>query len=155
MEVTAEIPMLKTERADVATSFDERYVQELPLLNRNFTQFRLLTPGSQRLGRQHAASENPQGSIQIMMNGLHFGGTACQLDGTDNRDPIPGIIVINPNFDSISEAEVISPNYDAERRPALGKLRSPARHGPLARRLPRSFHRITTSTRLRSTDSAS
>lgn len=114
MEVTAEIPMLKTERADVATTFDERYVQELPLLNRNFTQFQLLTPGSQRLGWQHAASENPQGSIQIMMNGQHFSGTAYQLDGTDNRDPILGIIVINPNFDSISEAKVTSQNYDAE-----------------------------------------
>ena len=32
-----------------------------------------------------------------MVNGQHFSGTGYQLDGTDNRDPILGIIVINPN----------------------------------------------------------
>ena len=49
-----------------------------------------------------------------MVNGQHFGGTGYQLDGTDNRDPILGIIVINPNLESIGEVKVTSQNYDAE-----------------------------------------
>ena len=74
----------------------------------------LLTPGTQQLQWQHAASENPQGSTQTMVNGQHFSGTGYQLDGTENRDPILGIIVINPTLESIGETKITSQNYDAE-----------------------------------------
>jgi hypothetical protein len=106
--------LLKTDRADVATTFDQKQVTDLPILDRNFTKFILLTPGTQQLSWQHAASENPQGSTQIMVNGQHFSGTGYQLDGTENRDPILGIIVINPNFEAIGETKITSQNYDAE-----------------------------------------
>jgi hypothetical protein len=49
-----------------------------------------------------------------MVNGQHFSGTGYQLDGTENRDPILGIIVINPNLESIAESKITSQNYDAE-----------------------------------------
>jgi outer membrane receptor protein involved in Fe transport len=110
----AEGQLLKTDRADVATTFDDREVTELPILDRNFTKLILYTPGTQQLQWQHAASENPQGSNQTMVNGQHFSGTGYQLDGTDNRDPILGIIVINPNLEAIGETKITSQNYDAE-----------------------------------------
>lgn len=112
--ISAESPLLKTDRADVAVTFESRQVTDLPILDRNFTKFILLTPGTQQLQWQHAASENPQGSTQIMVNGQHFSGTGYQLDGTENRDPILGIIVINPNFEAIGETKITSQNYDAE-----------------------------------------
>jgi len=114
LEVTAEAPQLKTDRADVATTFTEAYVASLPIINRNFTQLELATPGAQYLGWGHAATENPQGSQQIMINGQHFSGTGYELDGTDNQDPILGIIVINPNIDAITETKMTTQNYDAE-----------------------------------------
>jgi carboxypeptidase family protein/TonB-dependent receptor-like protein len=107
-------PLLKSDRADVASTFDSKQITDLPVLDRNFTKFILLTPGTQQLGWQHAASENPQGSTQTMVNGQHFSGTGYQLDGTENRDPILGIIVINPNIDAIQETKITSQNYDAE-----------------------------------------
>src|SRR4030095_8378015 len=106
--------ILKTDRADVATTFEERQVTDLPILDRNFTKFILLTPGTQQLQWQHARRETPQGSTQIMVNGQHFSGTGYQLDGTENRDPILGIIVINPNFEAVGETKITSQNYDAE-----------------------------------------
>ncbi|HMD99994.1 MAG TPA: TonB-dependent receptor [Terriglobia bacterium] len=114
IDVTAAVPLLKTEKTDVAENFSEKQVEDLPIFNRNFVSLQLLTPGSQRLGWQHAASENPQGAIQIMMNGQHFSGTDYTLDGTSNQDPILGIIVINPNLDSVTEAKITTQNYDAE-----------------------------------------
>jgi hypothetical protein len=106
---------LKTDRADVATTFNQRQVQELPTFDRNFTRFVLLSPGTQQLpGWNHAASENPQGSFQTFVNGQHFSGTSFQLDGTDNRDPILGIIVVNPTLESVTETKVTTQNYDAE-----------------------------------------
>jgi len=46
VEVTAEAPQLKTDRADVATTFDSRMVEGLPLLNRNFQSLELAAPGT-------------------------------------------------------------------------------------------------------------
>jgi hypothetical protein len=112
--ITAEAPLLKTDRADVATTFETKQVTELPILDRNYTKFLLLTPGTSQLGWQHASSENPQGSVQIIVNGQPFHGTSFQLDGTDNRDPILGIIVINPTLESVTESKITSQNYDAE-----------------------------------------
>src|SRR5215469_7494925 len=115
VQVTAEAPQLKTDRADVAIEFNEKYVSDLPLFNRNFTSLELLSPGTQKLvGWGHAATENPQGSQQIFVQGQHFSGTAYELDGTDNQDPILGIIVVNPNLDAVTETKVALQNYDAE-----------------------------------------
>ncbi len=117
-----ELPLLKTDRADVATTFTDREVVELPLFDRNFTELQIATPGAKRLDWQHASSENPQGSIQIVINGQHFGGTSFVLDGTDNRDPILGIIVINPTLESVSETKIITSNFDAEFGQAAGAV---------------------------------
>src|SRR5580765_376892 len=115
VEVTSEAPQLTTDRADVATTFNDKYVQDVPILNRNFTNLQLMAPGSQKMvGWSHAATENPQGSLQIFTQGQHFSGTAFELDGTDNQDPILGIIVVNPNLDAVTEAKVALQNYDAE-----------------------------------------
>ncbi len=115
VEVTAEAPQLKTDRADVSIEFNAKAIEDLPVLNRNFTSFELLSPGTQKLvGWSHAATENPQGGQQIFVNGQHFSGTAFELDGTDNQDPILGIIVVNPNLDAIQETKITTGNYDAE-----------------------------------------
>src|SRR5438105_5578827 len=115
VEVTAEAPQLKTDRADVATTFNEKYVEDVPILNRNFTTLQLMAPGSQKIvGQSQDANESPQGSQQIFTQGQHFSGTAYELDGTDNQDPILGIIVVNPNLDAVTEAKVALQNCDAE-----------------------------------------
>src|SRR5437879_4351301 len=123
VEVTAEAPQLKTDRADVAIEFNQKYVEDLPILNRNFTSFELLSPGTQKLvGWSHAATENPQGGQQIFVNGQHFSGTGFELDGTDNQDPILGIIVVNPNLEAIQETKIALQNYDAEFGKAVAGL---------------------------------
>jgi outer membrane receptor protein involved in Fe transport len=108
------IPQLKTDRADVATTFDQKTVADLPVSGRNFTSLQLLLPGAQQLGWSHAADENPQASQQIQIDGQAFGGTAFELDGTDNQDPILGIIVVNPALDAVSESKIATQNFDAE-----------------------------------------
>ncbi len=109
-----QVPQLKTDRADVSTTLSAKEIIDLPIPDRNFTNLQLLLPGAQQLGWSHAASENPQGSKQIEVDGQAFAGVAFQLDGTDNQDPILGIIVINPNSDSLSETKITTQNFDAE-----------------------------------------
>ena len=110
-------PELKTDRADVATVFDQQQVSSLPVGDQNFANLQLLLPGAQILGFSHASDENPQASKQIQVDGQAFGGVAYELDGADNEDPILGIIVVNPSIDSVTETKISTQNYDAE----LGK----------------------------------
>jgi hypothetical protein len=118
VEVSADSqPLLKTDRADVATTFDSQQVNDLPIEGENFASLQLLLPGAQLLGWSHAADENPQQSRQIQVDGQAFGGVAYELDGTDNQDPILGIIVVNPALDTITDAKISTQNFDAE----LGK----------------------------------
>ena len=103
VEVTAAAPLLQTDRADVAQTFTTKQISELPNIGRNTQSMELLNPGTAKIGWQHASDENPQGSVQMVANGQLFDSMGYELDGTTNQDPILGIIVINPTFDSLSE----------------------------------------------------
>jgi outer membrane receptor protein involved in Fe transport len=127
--VTAATPLLKTERSDVATTFNEKTVTSLPILNRRFTAFELLTPGVQATTSQTASSEDPQGSYRKVVNGQSFAGSAHLLDGTDNHDALLGLIVINPTLESVTEAKVTTANYDAEFGATAGVISAQTRSG--------------------------
>ncbi|MBB5056962.1 hypothetical protein HDF16_001647 [Granulicella aggregans] len=125
VEVSADqVPQLKTDRADVATTFNTQEIGELPIPDHNFTNLQLLLPGAVQLGWAHAASENPQGSKQIQVDGQAFGGVNYTLDGTDNQDPILGIIVVNPNSESMSEVKIATQNFDAEFGKAVSSVQT-------------------------------
>jgi len=120
--VSSAAPLLQADRADVNTILNERSVETLPNLNRNFTAFELLTPGTSYIGWNVDESQNPQRSQQIEVNGQLPFATGYELDGTDNQDPVIGIAVINPNLDAVSEMKVTSQNYDAEFGKAVAGL---------------------------------
>ena len=114
INVTAEVPLLKSERTDVATTLSEKAVMDLPTINRNFTELILLTPGSIQFNWNDTSTENPQGGIAINVNGQHFTGLGYLLDGTDNRDFMYGNMLVVPDLDSVVQAKVTSSNFDAE-----------------------------------------
>ena len=114
VEVTAAAPLLQSDRADVAQTFSAQQIEELPSIGRNAQAMELLNPGTVRFGWAHASDENPQGSVQMEVNGQLFSAMGYELDGTTNQDPILGIIVINPTFDSLAEVKQANQNFDAE-----------------------------------------
>jgi hypothetical protein len=118
------VPQLKTDRADVAVNYSSQELTQLPIPDHNFANLQLLLPGAVELGWAHAASENPQGSKQIQIDGQAFGGVNYTLDGTDNQDAILGIIVINPNSESMSEAKIATQNFDAEFGKAVASVQT-------------------------------
>ncbi len=123
VDVTGEASLLETDRAEVSTILNARAVENLPNLNRNFTAFELLTPGTSYIGWSVGeGSGNPQRSQQIEVNGQLPFATGYELDGTDNQEPINGVAVINPNLDAVSEMKVTSQNYDAEFGKAVAGL---------------------------------
>ncbi len=122
VNVTAETPMLETDRSEVSTTLAGSELEKLPVLNRNLTELLLVMPGAQMNGWQHASSENPQGGIQINVNGQFFFTNGFLIDGTENNSAILGIAVINPNLDSLQDFKVSTSNYDAEFGQASGAM---------------------------------
>jgi hypothetical protein len=114
VEVSASAPLLQSDRADVAQTFSAKEINDLPNIGRNLQSMELLNPGTAKLAWQHASDENPQGSVQMVVNGQNFSAMGYELDGTTNQDPILGIIVINPNFDAVSEVKQANQDFGAE-----------------------------------------
>jgi hypothetical protein len=106
--------VLQLDRTDVSTLFGSRSIAELPLLDRNITTLQLLVPGAARGRLSIPPVQNPQQAEPVNINGQHFSGSAFQFDGTENRDPLEGIVVINPTLDSVREMKVTTLGYNAE-----------------------------------------
>ncbi|MGD0647537.1 MAG: TonB-dependent receptor [Acidobacteriaceae bacterium] len=121
--VTDQAPLLQTDRAEVSTILDARAIENLPNMDRNFTEFELLTPGTTYIGwGPGEGGGNPQRSGSIEVDGQLPFATGYELDGTDNQEPINGVAVINPNLDAVSEMKVNAQNYDAEFGKAVAGL---------------------------------
>lgn len=114
VEVVAAAPLLQSDRADIQQTFSQKEIEDLPNIGRNVQSMELLQPGTAKLGWQHASDENPQNSIQMVVDGQLFSQMGYELDGTTNQDPILGIIVINPNIESLAEVKQSLQNFDAE-----------------------------------------
>src|SRR5215468_10966785 len=113
VNVTAEAPLLKTERADVSDTITQKAVQELPVFGRDLNRLYFLVPGIQASGTT-AASEQPHALFRPNIGGQYWGGISFLLDGTDNRDSVLGEPIITPNLDSLSELKITTTAYDAE-----------------------------------------
>jgi outer membrane receptor protein involved in Fe transport len=113
VNVTAESPALKTERADVSDTVSQKASQELPVFARDMSRLYFLVPGVQASGTT-AASEQPQDVYRPKVGGQYWGGIAFQLDGTDNRESMLGEPVITPNLEGVSELKITTTAYDAE-----------------------------------------
>ncbi|HTW46319.1 MAG TPA: TonB-dependent receptor [Acidobacteriaceae bacterium] len=118
--VTATPPPLETSRAEVAQTLDSQQLSTIPNLNQNASQFELLSPGVQRSSFNIAPTQNPQGTQAVEANGSNYGTLGWELDGTDNREPVLGIIVVNPTIDSLSQMQVVTEDYPAEFGGAVG-----------------------------------
>ena len=113
VNVTGEVPLLKTERSDVSDTMTQKAVMELPVFSRDISRLYFLIPGVQATGTT-AASEQPQDIYRPSVGGQYWGGISFQLDGTDNRESVLGEPVITPNLDAVSELKITTTAYDAE-----------------------------------------
>ena len=114
IEVTSEVPQLKTDRADVSITFNEKYVTELPILNRNFTSFELLSPGTQKLvGWSHAATKIRRAASRFCeRRTLQRNSVRTRRDRQPGSDFIGMLSQSEPGRHSRVEDRVA--NYDAE-----------------------------------------
>jgi len=111
VQVTDTPPLVQTDTSTLGQVITGRQVHELPLNERNFLAFGLLTPGSQ------SPAEGSQNSTQggaISVNGAREQSNNFLLEGVDNNDPYINQYVALPSIDAIQEFKVQAGNYSAE-----------------------------------------
>jgi outer membrane receptor protein involved in Fe transport len=124
VNVTSEVPLLKTDASDVGAVINETQVVELPLNGRSFLQLATLVPGT--ISVQNGANQTdgvlPVFGGGIQTNGADTNGNLIMLDGIENQDwLIPRVgLVVSP--DAIAEFKVMTSNYSAEYGRAAGAV---------------------------------
>lgn len=114
IEVTAQSPILKTDRADVSQTFDTETIRELPLANRNYQALAGLLPGVTPPSIDFTQLEDPQGTTFFRANGQGNSANNTMVDGVDNTNPTLGLTVYIPPAESVQEVAVSTSNYSAE-----------------------------------------
>ena len=111
--VTADTPVLQTDRADTGGKIESQQLSTLPMLNnRNYQNALMLVPGVQRTYRSNSPFFNSQEHLQSVVNGLDQKNN-YMIEGIDNN--IEGYMtgVVMP-ADAIASVDVSTTNYDPE-----------------------------------------
>src|SRR5438105_4073862 len=113
--VTAEIPMLQTDRADVGAKLESKQVTDLPLgNNRNFQNLVNLVPGATRAHRVHSEFFNSQDSLSTEVNGQARLFNNLQIEGVDDNERTGLLQIYIPPAEAIQTVDVSTSNYTAE-----------------------------------------
>ena len=104
--------LVETTQSNVAASLQVNEVQNLPVLNRQFTGLVTLIPGAR-------PAPITNGTKGAMMNGISIGGSRGQnintlVDGADNKDDITGGPLQNYTLEGIEEFRLITHQYGAQ-----------------------------------------
>ncbi|HZS51148.1 MAG TPA: TonB-dependent receptor [Bryobacterales bacterium] len=113
VDVTAEAPVLQTDRADTGGKIESQQLANLPLLNnRNYQNTLMLVPGVQRSYRSNSPFFNSQEHLQSVVNGLDEKNN-YMIEGIDNNIEGYMTAVVLP-ADAIATVDVSTTNYDPE-----------------------------------------
>ncbi len=115
VSVTAEAPLLQTDRADTGRLIESKQVAELPLgFNRNFQSLLVTVPGATRPSRPHSEFFNPQDSLESKVNGQSRLSNNFQIEGVDDNHRTGLLTVLIPAADAIETVSISTSNFDAE-----------------------------------------
>ena len=113
--VSAETPILQTDRTDTGRIIESKMVTEIPLgFNRNFQGLLVTVPGATRPFRPHSQFFNSQDALGTEVNGQPRMANNTLIEGLDNNHKTGLMAVIIPAADALETVSVSTSNYDAE-----------------------------------------
>ena len=122
--VTAEAPILQTDKADVHTDLSSQQVENLPTAGsqgRNFQSLLRLIPGAGLTAETNSLAGNPQRAINANVNGQSNQSVNTRIDGAQDAYPwLPANVAYVPPADAIREVNVVTNSFDAEQGMAGG-----------------------------------
>ncbi|HEX5082035.1 MAG TPA: TonB-dependent receptor, partial [Blastocatellia bacterium] len=128
VEVKQEEPLIEPTKAEVSRVVNERTIESLPIIGRNFVDFAKLAsgvaPGRENTGGG-AFKEPDVGVGSSAAPRLTFGGqselsTLILVDGADNIQTVTGLPRVTPSQEAVREFRVLNSSFLAEYGRALG-----------------------------------
>ncbi len=119
--VSAQPSVMDTSQTSVVSSIDQERIEELPVRNRNYLDFVLLSPG---VSTSPAASSSA-GAAPLSGSGFTFGGLRARsnnisIDGLDNNDEYTGSSRTELSPEIVQEFQVVNNGLSAESGGASG-----------------------------------
>jgi hypothetical protein len=113
--VTAEVPILQTDRADTGRKIEAVQMVNMPLsYNRNFQALLNLVPGTTRAFQSNSEFFNSQGALNMQVHGVGLRGNNVQFEGVDNNQYSTALTVLIPPVEALESVDVSTSNYEAE-----------------------------------------
>ncbi|HLJ26053.1 MAG TPA: TonB-dependent receptor [Candidatus Angelobacter sp.] len=126
--VTTEAPLIEVASPNLSRVVDERAIDSLPILGRNFVDFAELssgvTPGRENVGGG-AFKEPDSGVGQAAAPRLSFAGqpeldTMILVDGAQNVQTFTGLPRVTPSQEAVQEFRILNSTYSSEYGRATG-----------------------------------
>jgi hypothetical protein len=115
VDVTANVTILQTDRADTGGKIEARQLQQAPLLfNRNYAGLLVLGPGVGRPTREHSEFYNSQDSLSVRVNGQGRQFTNFQIEGIENKIDNGNLTALVPPAEAIQTVDISTSNFDPE-----------------------------------------
>ena len=118
VEVTADIPPIKTDEASVSEVISTKSTAELPLNGRNPMKLALTTPGV--IAGFKGAAGNPGGGEGYIGAGLREITNSVSLDGVSIMSNLITTTSLRPSVDAVQEVQVQTGTYPAQYGGYLG-----------------------------------
>jgi hypothetical protein len=123
VEVTAALPALQTDTADIGQQIQTTVVENAPVgTNRNFQSLLNLVPGTTPATFQHSQFFNAASSLQTEVNGQLREGNNYMIEGTDDNERTGLLQILIPPIESIQTVDVSVSNHDPEMGRAAGAI---------------------------------
>lgn len=120
--VTAAAPLLEFTKAEVSRVIDEREIDDLPIIGRNFVDFVKLSsqvaPARGNLTggafQEPTVAVGPAAAPRLTFGGQNERLTLIQIDGVDNSQTITGLPRATPSQEAVKEFRILNSTYAAE-----------------------------------------
>ena len=115
--VTAEAPMLQTDRSDTGLKVEQKQLSDLPIATqggRNFQAMLDYVPGTSPAEFDHSQFFNAQSTLSTHVNGGSREGNNLQFEGVDNNQRTGLLQVSIPPIEALQTVDVSTSNYEAE-----------------------------------------
>ena len=122
VEVTAEVPVVETDRGSQANVINQQYISDLPINRRDYLTFTLLAPAvsdSTRLAsdQDFRVKQTPQSGLSFY--GSNGRGNSVTVDGGEANDDAGGVR-LNLGQEAVQEFQINRSNYGADLGGASG-----------------------------------
>jgi hypothetical protein len=122
VQVSAESPILQTDRAEVRSELKSRELVNLPVsMNRNYQYLFRVLPGFTPPAEAHSVPSNPSRALVFNVNGASRSANNIRIDGVSTTNLwLPHVAAYVPALESLETVNVVTSSFDAEQGLAGG-----------------------------------